>query len=276
LITVIIGEIVMKAPAKYPTDLTDSQFNLIKKYLPQPKSGPGKVGRPPSDLRIVINGILYVNKTGCQWRMLPRDFGHWNTVFGYFNRWSKNGTLKKVTDALRRKERKRQGRKEDPSAGSIDSQSVKSALQGEETGIDGGKKIKGRKRHIFVDTLGLILAVIVTSANESDRNGLKRLLCDYFSKGINRLRKIWVDGAYSGFPLFEWVRNLKKTHRIDLEVSEKEGKGFNVIKKRWVVERTFAWIFNFRRNSKDYEILTRNSEAMIQISMISILVRRLA
>lgn len=224
----------------------------------------------------MINGILFVNKTGCQWRMLPPDFGHWNTVYGYFNKWSKSGLWKNVMDILRKIERKRQGRKEDPSAGSIDSQSVKSALQGEEIGIDGGKKIKGRKRHIFVDTLGLILSVIVTPANEGDRNGLKRLLYDYFSKGVNRLRKIWVDGGYSGSSLSEWVRNLKKTHRIDLELSEKEGKGFNVVKKRWVVERTLAWIFNFRRNSKDYETLIRNSEAMIQISMISILVRRLA
>jgi len=179
-------------------------------------------------------------------------------------------------DILRKRERKRQGRKENPSAGSADSQSVRTALQGKETGIDGGKKVKGRKRHIPVDTPGLILSVIATPANEGDRDGLKRLPGDYFSKGINRLRKIWVDGGYSGSSVYEWVKNLKKTWRIDLELSEKEGKGFNVVKKRWAVERTFAWIFNFRRNSKDYETLTKNSEAMIQISMISILLRRLA
>lgn len=261
---------------KYPTDLTDSQFELLEKILPKAKSGHGRRGRPASDLRKIINGILYINKTGCRWRMLPSEFGQWNTVHGYFNKWSKGGIWKKVMDILRKKERKRQGRNENPSAASVDSQSVKSALQKEGIGIDGGKKTKGRKRHILVDTLGLILAVLVTPANGGDRKGLQSLLEDYFSKGINRLRKIWADGGYSGSPLYEWVNNLKKTYRIDLEVTENKGKGFNLIKKRWVVERTFAWIFNFRRNSKDYENLRRNSEAMIQISMISILLRRLA
>lgn len=266
----------MKPPKAYSTDLTDSQYKLISRFLPQAKSGPGKKGRPASDPRTVINGILYVNKTGCQWRMLPGDFVHWNTVYGYFSRWSKDKTWKKVMDILRKKERKRQGRKENPSAGSVDSQSVKTALQGTETGIDGGKKVRGRKRHIPADTPGIILSVIVTPANEGGRNGLKCLLTDWFSKGISRLRKIWVDGGYSGSSIYEWVKNLKKTWRIDLELTEKEGKGFNVIKRRWVVERTFAWIFSFRRNSKDYETLIRNSTAMIQISMISILLRKIA
>lgn len=260
----------------YPTDVTDAQNNLICSLLPQAKSGPGKKGRPAYDRRTVMNGILYVNKTGCQWRMLPKDFGNWNTVYGYFRRWSKDKTWKRIMNRLRKMERKRQGRKADPSAGSIDSQSVKTALQGQDVGIDGGKKVKGRKRHILVDTLGLILTVLVTPANEGERSGLKRLLRDYFSHGITRLRKIWVDGGYSGSAIADWVNRLKKTWRIVLEVSEKEGKGFHVVKKRWVVERTFAWIGNFRRNAKDYETLTQNSEAMIQISMMSILLRRIA
>ncbi|MDM8544750.1 transposase [Desulfococcaceae bacterium HSG9] len=136
--------------------------------------------------------------------------------------------------------------------------------------------MKGRKRHIPVDTLGLTVAVVVTPANEGERKGLKVLLEDYFEKGVTRLRKIWVDAGYSGVAIREQVRKLKKTHQIGLEVNENEGKGFNVIKRRQVVERTSAWIFNFRRNSKDYETATLNSEVMIQISMINILIRRLA
>ncbi len=260
----------------YPTDLTDAEWDIINPILPEPKSGPGKSGRPASDLRKIVNGIIYLNKTGGQWRMPPKEYGPWSTVYGYFSRWSKAEIWKKIMDFLRKMERKRQGRKAEPSAGSIDSQSVKSGIQGEAVGIDGGKKVKGRKRHILVDTLGLILAVIVTSANEGERKGLKMLMKDYFGKGVTRLRKIWADAGYSGIAIYEWVRGLKKTHKIDLEVNKNEGRGSNVIKKRWVVERTFAWIFNFRRNSKDYETLTENSEAMLQISMISILIRRLA
>ena len=179
-------------------------------------------------------------------------------------------------EALNRKERERQGKNPEPSAGCVDSQSIKTVTQGNDVGYDGGKKIDGRRRHILVDTLGLILVVFVTAANVGERRGLQELLLDYFAEGVRRLRKIWVDGGYSGDPLQKWVRSLKKTWKISLEVVEKQGKGFNLVKRRWVVERTFAWINNFRRHSKDYEVLTCSSEAMIQISMISILLRRLA
>ena len=262
--------------AVYPTDLTDSQWELLQELLPKPKSGPGKPGRPTINIRQAINGIMYVDKTGCQWRMLPREFGNWNSVYYYFKKWREDGVWASVMEALTRKERQRQGRNPEPSAACVDSQSVKTVTQGNQVGFDGGKKVDGRKRHIMVDTLGLILVVFVTAANASERRGLQELLLDYFAEGTRRLRKIWVDGGYSGNPLQKWVWRLKQTWKISLEVVENKGKGFNLVKRRWVVERTFAWLNNFRRHSKDYEVLTCNSEAMIQISMISILLRRLA
>jgi putative transposase len=143
-------------------------------------------------------------------------------------------------------------------------------------GFDGGKKIKGRRRHLLVDTLGLIMAVVVTAANVDDRQGLLELLEGYFAPGVKRLRKVWVDGGYVAQWLRDWVWGLKHTHKVDLEVVEREGKGFNVVKWRWVVERTFAWLLNYRRHGRDYEGLTANSEAMIQISMIHLLLKRLA
>lgn len=266
----------MSTRRHYPTDLTDRQWQRIAPLLPHPRQWKVGWGRPPCDRRLRVNGILYVNKTGCQWRMLPRDYGHWNTVFSYFNRWRKQGVWARGMATLRAGERQRQGRLSEPSAGCADSQSVKASTQGGSTGYDGGKKVKGRKRHLLVDTWGLILAVVVTAANGEDRQGLKGVLAQYFAEGIQRLRKIWVDGNYSGRSLQKWVAQLKKTHKVILEPVKKSGPGFNVVQRRWVVERTFAWLFNYRRHSKDYERLTQNSEAMIQVSMIHLLLKRLA
>ncbi len=172
-------------------------------------------------------------------------------------------------DHLRHQERTRQGRAEEPSAGCVDSQSVKTITFGDSRGFDGGKKVKGRKRHILVDTLGLLMVVIVSAANVGDRDGLMQLLTRYFRDGVKRLRKLWVDDGYSGAPLRNWVRALKKTHKIDLDVSGRIGPGFKVVAKRWVVERTFGWLNLRRRLSKDYEVITRNSEAMIQVAFIT-------
>jgi transposase len=179
-------------------------------------------------------------------------------------------------EALRQLECRRQGRQAEPSAGSVDSQSSKTAPQATEVGFDGGKQVKGRKRQLLVDTLGLRIAVVVTAANTDDRVGLRLLVTHYFLGGVRRLRKLWVDSGYQAEWLVQWVSELKQTYKIDLEVTGNKGKGFHVIPWRWAVERTFAWLLNDRRHSRDYERLTTTSEAMIQLSMIRLLLNRLA
>jgi putative transposase len=266
----------MSTTPYYPTDLTEEQWQLLLALLPARKWRPGGPGRPPYDVRCVINGIWYLLKTGCQGRMLPREFGQWATIYAYCKRWRREGVWGRLMEALRQLERRRQGRQPEPSAGSVDSQSIKSAAQGSEVGFDGGKKIKGRKRHLVVDTLGLIIAVVVTAASTDDRLGLVALLTRYFAGGVRRLRQLWVDGGYRAEWVTSWVGGLKGTHKIDLEVTDRTGPGFQVIPWRWAVERTFAWLLNDRRHSRDYERLTVNSEALIQLSMIRLLLKRLA
>lgn len=179
-------------------------------------------------------------------------------------------------EARRQSERRRQGRQAEPSAGSVDSQSIKTATQTTEVGFDGGNQVKGRKRHRLVDTLGLLIAVVVTAANTDDRVGFMLLVTRYFVGGVKRLRKLWVDSGYQAEWLTQWVSALKRTHKIALAVTSHAGKGFQVVPWRWTVERTFAWLLNDRRHSRDYERLTTNSEAMIQLSMIRLLLNRLA
>ena len=237
----------MSTRDKYPTDLTDPQWQRLEPLLPQGQWVRGGPGRRPVDRRVVVNGLLYLTKTGCQWRLLPPTFGAWQTVYGYFNRWRQAGVWQQVMDQLTQQERQRQQRKPTPSAGSVDRQSIKTATQGEVTGYDGGKKVNGRKRHLLVDTLGLILGVWVTAADIGDRDGLMALRGTYFSTGIKRLKKLWVDSGYSGEALKAWVADLKQSHNIDVEVVGKQGAGFSVLPRRWVVERTYAWLLNFRR-----------------------------
>jgi putative transposase len=266
----------MSTTQYYPTDLTEAQWTLLLALLPARKWHPGGPGRPPCDRRQVLNGIWYLLKTGGQGRRLPREFGKGNTVSAYFKSWRQTGVWAKLRQALRQSERRRQGRQADPSAGSVARQSLKTATQTTEGGFDGGKQIKGRKRPLVVDTLGGLIAVVVTAANTDDRVGWLALLTQYFVGGGRRLRKLWVDRGYQAEGLTQWVRALKHTHKIALEVTSHEGKGFQVVPWRWAVERTFAWLLNDRRHSRDYERLTTNSEAMIQLSMIRLLLKRLA
>jgi putative transposase len=228
------------------------------------------------ELRRVINGIFYVNKAGCQWRMMPTDLGHGSTIYGYFRRWRLAGLWARLMETLRQWERQCQGRLAEPSAACADSQSIKVTTQGKDGGFDGNKKVKGRTRHLLVDTLGLMLAVVVTAANTDDRQGWVALLTTCFASGVTCLRKIWVDKGYEAQWLRDWARSFKQTHKIDVEVVERTGKGFEVVKQRWKVERRFAWMVNDRRHSRDYEVLTACSEAMIHISMIRLLLKRLA
>jgi putative transposase len=190
------------------------------------------------DLRRVINGIFYVNKTGCQWRMIPTNIGNAQTIYGSFRRWRQAGVWGRVMDTLRQWARQSQGRLPEPSACGADSQSLKTATPGADVGCDGHKKVKGRQRHILVDTLGLMVAVVVTAANRDERRGLVTLLQRYCASGVTRLRKIWVDGGEEAQWLCDWVRGLKQTHKRDLEVVEHTGKGFHVVKHRWKVERS--------------------------------------
>ncbi len=249
---------------------------------PVPAAAPGSAmagggpGRPPCDLRGVRKGLLSLLKTGCPWRRLAREFGKWNTGSRYFNRWREAGGWAHRREALRPLARRRQGRQPAPSAGSVASQSLKTAPQAPEGGFAGGKPGKGRKRQLVVATLGLLRAVGVTAANPEDRLGLRALLTRYFIGGGNRLRTLWGEG---GSPA-EWGtqggRELKPTQTLALERTGKAGTGFQVLPWRWAVERTFAWPLNDRRHSRDYERLTRNREALIQLSMIRLLLNRLA
>lgn len=254
----------------YPSDLTNRQWELIKDYIPPSKPG----GRPRKlDMRLVLNAIFYVLVGGIQWRMLPREYPNWKSVYHYFRQWHKDGTWQRIHDILRAQVRRQAGKHKHPTAACLDSQSVKTTHIKGVRGFDNGKKIKGRKRHLLVDTMGLLLAVLVTGADVSDPAGGRALLSS-LNGCCKKLRLIWVDGTYRG-QLMLWVA-LHFRFRLQAVLRSDDQKGFTILPRRWVVERSLSWLNSYRRLSKDYEELPQTSQTMIYIAMTRLMLRRLA
>jgi putative transposase len=255
----------------YDTDLTDAQFALLEPFLPRRKH----MGRPPANLHAVLNAILYLVRSGCQWRLLPHDFPPWSTVHTWYRRWRRDGTWEKIHEALRQQVRLEAGRDPRPRASAADSQSVKATPQGGVKGFDNGKKVHGRKRHVWVDSMGLLLSVLVTGADVHDSRAACTLFHGRVWDELPRLEVVYADSQYTAGYLAEDIFALAP-FRLQV-VSRPEGKeGWVKLPQRWVVERTFAWLYRSRRLSKEYERLTASSEAMIEVSMIHLMLRRLA
>lgn len=256
----------------YSTDLTDDQWHIIQPLIPAAKPG----GHPRTvDMREVMNTLFYQNRTGCQWDRLPHDLLPKSTVYDYFSQWRDDGTWQQMLDTLREAVRQQAGRHPAPSAGSIDSQTVKGTEVGGERGYDGNKKVNGRKRHIIVDTLGLLLAVLVTAAAADDGTAAPQVLAKLDAHTHPRLELLWADHKYDNRTLDRWLAEQKVGYRIEVVERPVGAQGFVLLHRRWVVERTLAWLGRYRRNSKDYERLTASSEATVKVSMIHLMLRRL-
>jgi len=255
---------------RYASDSTDKEWAIIAPKLAQ-AVGPGR--KRTVDLREIVNAIFYRTRTGCQWRMLPKEFPDWRHVWYYYKKWTSHGTWERLNDVLRRLVRRAVGKPPEPSLGIIDSQTVKATEAGGERGYDGGKNMNGRKRHILVDTLGLLLVLVVHAANIQDYDGARQVLPKAHTKS-SRLQKVIADGMYPKNGLVDWVK--QQFHFIlEIVTRDKAQKGFVVLPKRWIVERTLAWLGRNRLLSKEDEHLTQTSESDVYIASIRMMVRRL-
>jgi len=261
----------MNGLTTYPSDLTDRDWDAVKDHLPPP----AWTGRPRKvDFRAVVNAIFYQNRTGCQWRFLPKDFPPRSTVFHWYRCWQRDGTWQKLLTALRETARQTIGKQATPSVLILDSQTVKAAPGEGRRGYDGGKKLVGRKRHIAVDTLGLLLAVVITAASVDDAAAAPAVLAKVPPTAFPRMTTIYADSKYHNYALLDTLIEDGPPYELKTVQRPQAAVGFVVLEKRWVVERTFAWLVNYRRLVKDYEKRTASSEARVQIAMIQVLLRR--
>ncbi len=257
--------------ATYDTYLPQNQWRLLRRFLPAAK----KRGRPRTALREVINAILYLVKTGAQWRLLPKNFPPWQTVYHHFRQWTHNGLLARLHDRLRTKVRLVAGKAPQPTAASLDSQTVRASAHGGQVGYAAAKKTKGRKRFLLVDTLGLLLGVTLEPADCPERQGARTLLAAVLAD-YPQLLKLWVDGGFSGPEFAAWVQTQDPKLVVEVVQRLAEVPGFQVLPKRWVIERTFGWLMHCRRLVRDHEQTTAFAAGWIYLAMLRLMLRRLA